>query len=265
MIERDYVSVLQDLTLFATRRQSYVTGLTAYAGAERSGSVEVIRQPHPRPRETKQVYALALNLAEHGAPAELISAWYGLRRRIGPVWDVFFAAVDRPESLLEDRLLGLLTFAEGYHRALHDSLPLTRKQEKAATKAIKAALEDEDIRLVYKAAIAHANSQTQRERLDFLTGRALDVVGEWWYVDREVFANRLIHTRNWLVHWGKRGAHVVEDTAGMVELVRGLILVLYVNVLLDLGLCADAAAGVIGSGWRLEGPPKDVFDAMADG
>jgi hypothetical protein len=70
--------------------------------------------------------------------------------------------------------------------------------------------------------------------------------------------------RNWLVHWGKGGARVVDDAAGMVELVRGLIVVLYVNLPLDLGLGADAAADVIGSGWRLEGRPEDVFDELTD-
>jgi len=260
VIERDYVRVLQDLVLFATRRQSYVLTLAAYMGADCRRKVDVIRQPYPRPREAPDVYALALNLAEHEAPADLISAWYSLRRRIGPVWRVFFAALDRPESLLEDRLLGLLAFAEGYQRALHDSRPLTRKQEKGAAKTINAALTDADVRRVYTTAISHANSQTQRQRLDFLTGRALEVLGEWWYVERELFADRLIHTRNWLVHWGKRGKHVVEDEAGMVELVRALIVVLYVNLLRDLGLSGEAAAEVVGSGWRLEGLPDPVAE-----
>jgi hypothetical protein len=41
----------------------------------------------------------------------------------------------------------------------------------------------------------------------------------------------------------------------MVDLVRRLVIVMYVNLLLDLGLDQDATAKVIGSGWRLEGLP----------
>lgn len=258
-IEREYLGPLMDLVHFATRRESYLIGLTAHMAADHSDSVEVLQRAHPRPQRDREVYALALNLAEQDAPDQIIARWYDLRRKIGPVWGVFFAAIDRSESLLEDRLLGLLAFAEGYHRTLHDSPPLTRKQQKDATRAIREALTDKKVRRIYRAALAHANSQTQRERLEFLVLRALEVLGDWWYVDHEVLASRLIHTRNWLVHWGGRGRHVVDDTEGMVQLLRGLTLVLYVNLLLDLGLSQKDAAGVVGSGWRLEGAPDDVY------
>jgi hypothetical protein len=99
-----------------------------------------------------------------------------------------------------------------------------------------------------------------------LTERALEVVDTWWYVDADVFLSRLIHTRNRLVHWGRPGRDTVEAGRAMIDLVRGLIVVLYVNILRDLGLSTDAAARVIGSGWRLEGPPAHVFrDEPDDG
>jgi hypothetical protein len=41
----------------------------------------------------------------------------------------------------------------------------------------------------------------------------------------------------------------------MVDLVRSLIVVLYVNMLRQLGLDAEAAGDVIASGWRLEELP----------
>lgn len=257
-IEKDLVGVLQDFILFATRRQSYVLSLATF-GEDPRTSLAVWRQAHPRPREERDVYALALNLGHVDKPAETVAAWFDLRRRVGPVWGLFFAALDRPESLLEDRLLGLLAFAEGYHRAIHDEAPLTAAEEKAARKAIKEALADSPAKEVFMTAIGHANSQTQRDRLLFLISRALEVVGEWWYVEEGILAARLIHTRNWLVHWGSRGKHTIDDTGEMVELLRGLIIVLYVNILFDLGLDHDGCRRVIGSGWRLDGPPDDVF------
>jgi hypothetical protein len=263
-VDRDYIQALQDLVLFATRRHCHVTSLSAN-GDHPYDSVRVIRRPYPRPREAADVYALALNLSEHGDPAKIVADWYSLRQRIGPVWNVFFAALDRPESLLEDRFLGLLSFAEGYHRAIHDRPPLTRAQERAANKAIKQAIEDDTVRRVYKQALAHANSETQRERLDFLIGRAMDVLEDLWYLDRELFASQLIHTRNWLVHWGSRGKQTVEANAGMVELVRSMIVILYVNLLLDLGFDGDAAARVVGSGWRLEELPDPPWEASDEG
>jgi len=264
-IEREYVGVLRDLVLFATRRRSFTTSLDLTIGDSRMATVKVVRQAALQDRDEREIYALALNLVDHDDPAALVARWYALRGRIGPVWDIFFSALDRPESLLEDRLLGLLAFAEGYHRALLDERPLTRKQQKSAEKAIKGAIDDPEVRAVYRRALSHANSQTQRDRLEVLTRRALEVVSDWWYVDTDVFLDRLIHTRNWLIHWGKRSTGVVNDSAGMVELVRGLIVVLYANLLRDLGLSVEEAGKVIGSGWRLEGMPDDVFEEGSEG
>ena len=88
-----------------------------------------------------------------------------------------------------------------------------------------------------------------------MTSRALDVLDAWWDLDGELLCAELKDTRNWLIHWGKPGKHVVEDPQDIVDLVRRLIVVMYVNILLDLGLDHHAAAKVIGSGWRLEGLP----------
>ena len=76
-----------------------------------------------------------------------------------------------------------------------------------------------------------------------------------WDLDSALLRDQLYETRNWMIHWGERGVHVVDETAAMVLLVRRLIVVLYVNLWLDLGLDEEAAARVIGSGWRLEGLP----------
>jgi ApeA N-terminal domain 1 len=254
-IERDLIRPLQDLILFATRRQSCVTALTADLGPRQS--VEVLQRPHPRPADAANVYALALNLRDHDDPATLIAGWFDLRRKIGPVWEQFFAVLDRPESLLEDRLLGLMSFAEGYHRALHPTTPLSSTNQKAAEKAIRAALKPlpKDARRIYKAALGFANSLTQRERLQYLTDRAFAVLSDWWDLNADLFCAELSDTRNWLIHWGQPGQNAIEEPQGMVLLVRRLIVVMYVNILLDLGVDSDGAAKVIGSGWRLEGLP----------
>jgi hypothetical protein len=75
------------------------------------------------------------------------------------------------------------------------------------------------------------------------------------YLDRDDFCEQLSHTRNWLVHWGTKGKATVEDPGGLVILLRELELVLYVNLLLDLGLTAVEAERVVASGWRLQGLP----------
>jgi hypothetical protein len=253
-LEDEFLRPLQDLILFATRRQSYITSLGVNPDFEDPHSVAILQRAYPRPREIPEIYALALNLAKHREPDGLISKWFELRRKVGPVWGLFFAAFDRSESLLEDRLLGLLSFAEGYDRALRPEAPLSAAEEKTARAAIKKALPDKHVRAVYNGAINHANTKTLRARLDYLIGNAFLVL-DWWDLDRDQLRDQLYDTRNWLVHWGERGPNVVEDSQGLINLVRRLGLVLYVNLLLELGVDQELAAEVVASGWRLDGLP----------
>jgi hypothetical protein len=176
--ERDYVRALQDLVLFATRRPSAVERLSVDPEPDTIHSLEILQRPFPSAPD-HDIYALALNLRELEDPTALIVRWHELRSDVGPVWDQFMSVLNRPQDVLESQLLGLLAYAEGYHRALHDQPPLTKKQAKAAKAAIKKALEDDEVRRVYSTALSHANSQTQRERLEALTDRALEVLGEW--------------------------------------------------------------------------------------
>ncbi len=258
-VEERWIGPLQDLILFATRSQSYVTGLGIHSDpSEPRSSLSIIGRANPRPREVPDVYALALNLRDVPDPEVVIRSWFDLRDRVGPVWGLFFAALDRSESLLEDRLLGLLAFAEGFDRALRETTPLTNEEERAARKAIRRALTDMRVRTIYRGAINHANTWTLRERLDYLIARAMESLGEWWEIDVELLTSQLSDTRNWLVHWGKKGTNVVTAGHGMVDLVRSLIVVLYVNILRELGLDGEAAAKVIASGWRLEDLPPVV-------
>jgi hypothetical protein len=113
-LEEHWIGPLKNLILFATRAQSYVLALGLHPDPSDPGSsIRVLQRPYPPPREVPEVYALALNLRESGDPGRLIRSWFDLHDRVGPVWGLFFAALDRPESLLEDRLLGLLAFADG--------------------------------------------------------------------------------------------------------------------------------------------------------
>jgi hypothetical protein len=255
-LEEHWIGPLQDLILFATRAQSYLLSLGLHLDpSDPRSSIRVLQRPYPPPREAPDIYALALNLGESEDPARLIRSWFDLRDRVGPVWGLFFAALDRPESLLEDRLLGLLAFAEGYDRVVRKSRPLTKEEEKEAKKAIRKALTDRRVRAVYSGAINHANAWTQRQRLDYLIGRAMESLVGWWEIDTELLSSQLSDTRNWLVHWGTRGTDAVIDSQGMVDLVRSLIVVLYVNILRELGLDEEGAARVIASGWRREQLP----------
>jgi hypothetical protein len=251
-VERAYVDGMLELVGFATRRSSRVRSL-AFHTPERAFTV--LRKPWPQPdlRE-RELYSIALNLAEVDDAVELIRSWFSLRTQVGPVWSLFFTTVDDPHLLLENRFLNLMAFAEGYHRALRDRPPLTADQEKAAKAAIKDALPDRTVRKVFNDAMLHANTQPQGDRIDELVKEAVAALG-FWQVDAETFRREAVQTRNWMTHWGNRTRHVADDPARLLKCTRQLELVLYVALLRDLHLPDKETKQVVGRGWRFEGLP----------
>jgi hypothetical protein len=252
-MERSYLEPLCDLVAFATRRACFVQSLRLPLSREGTAALHVVRTAYPKPdaRSDRDVYSVALNLARLPAPAKTLTAWFDLHQRIGPVWQLLFSTLQRTDGLLENRFLNLVAFAEGYHRALHDQLPLTTEQAKAATKAALASVTDPKTRRVYREALAHANSQSQAERVSELTSRCLAVL-DAWELDRAAFTREVKDTRNWLNHWGRRGASTRDDGAGLSLLVARLEVLLYANLMLDLGMSDLEVATAIGSGWRLD-------------
>jgi hypothetical protein len=115
------------------------------------------------------------------------------------------------------------------------------------------ALEDPELRELYKERLSHANSQTQRDRLTDLATRAAELLG--WNLDVATTVSQMIHTRNWMIHWGTRGSFAIEDTDGIVRLVRCLELIVHVNLLLDVGMDEDAIRAGVASGWRFQERP----------
>ena len=252
-MEHKYLEPLCDLVAFATRRACYVQSLRLPASREGIEVLHVVRTPYPKPdsRSERDVYSLALNLAHLPVPQETLQAWFALHRRIGPVWQIFFSTLQRVDGLLENRFQNLVAFAEGYHRALHDQPPLTTKQASEGKKVALGAVVDPTTRSVFREALAHANSQTQAQRVDELTRRCLSVL-DAWNLDVNTFTREVKDTRNWLNHWGKRGKATRDDGAGLSLLVARVEVILYANLMLDLGMSHSEVAAEIGSGWRLD-------------
>lgn len=253
-LERTYLDGLRELVGFATRQPSHGRSL-GFHPVEGLEGLTVLRQPWPLPDpRQRDVDALALNLAQIGDPAALLASWFSLRARVGAVWSLFFTTLDDPHALLENRFLNLMAFAEGYHRVLRDKPPLTDEEDTVAKQAIRDAIAEPHVRRVYNDALRHANTQTQGERIDELIQDARTAL-DGWELDSETVRREVVHTRNWMTHWGEKTPHVIEDPHQLAVRVRQLELVLYVALLHDLGLEIDEIRATIGSGWRLEGLP----------
>ena len=254
-----YSDPFRDLVAFATDEPTFTYGLRAWIpDAEPESPVsysglEIVHRRYPPIEPPAQssysYYSLMLNPATVPDPRRTIAAWFRLREQLGPVWPFLFATLHRPDLPLENQLLNLAAFGEGYHRTLHDRPQLSDVAHKQARKAMLSGLDNAHERDVYNKALRYANLQTQRQRVRWLTNRALDVL-DAWDLDAKTFTDELVDTRNWLVHWGKRGPNAQEHE-GMAVLRIRFEHILRINLLLELGLDEDSAAEQFASGMRL--------------
>jgi hypothetical protein len=243
------IEPLRDLVIFASTQPSYVTALTLLDDTQspqaRPCEYKVIRRPESSPQAARPSRPpLLLNLATIPDVHDTIQRWFELRENLGPVWRLFFTTPVDPRLTPESQLLNLTAFAEGYHRTLHDEPPLSDEDAAVSVQVMLNALHDEDHRNLFRGALSHANSQSQRARVRLLAKRAISAVTDW-QLDVTRFTTELADTRNWLTHWGERGHHVCEGE-DLSRLVGQLYFVLATNVLLDVGLDpADVAAQML--------------------
>ena len=257
----ELIDGLRDLVAFSARRPTVVQGLTLFdTGRELSDDwrhrpeYEVIRAPHVNPDRTQRPpYALLLNPATVPSGPDVIARWYALRDDLGPVWSLFFSTLADHSLTTESSLLNIASFAEGYHRTLHDEPRLTDDEAEVARATMLAALPDDRHRDVYTAALGYAHGQSQRARIRWLARRAAKLL-PGWELEVQDFTSKVVDTRNWLVHFGDRGDQVQEGD-DLAILAERLYVVLVANILLDLGLDDEIARHQIGSGFRGQGLP----------
>lgn len=253
-----WVRPLLDLLVFATREQIVVEGFTAIiyerrlpelvhpvirrAARDRVRArhhIEVVR-PHVvdvRARGIRPFQHMLLPLGALGrrAPTAL-AEYFRIYRALGRTAAFFFVVLNARTIHEENRLLNLMAFSEGYHRAFHDDPPLAEDVHRQQIDNMLAAI-DKEYRPVYDSPLNYANQQTQRQRLKFLISRAGSVVPS--LADpQNILRNALVETRNQYTHQGEPASNVIPD-ADLYEHVERFIEVLEVNLLLDLGLDAN--------------------------
>jgi hypothetical protein len=201
--------------------------------------VEVVR-PHVvdvRERGIRPFEHMLLPLGALGrrAPAAL-TKYFAIYRALGRTAAFFFVVLNARTIHEENRLLNLMAFSEGYHRAFHDDPPLPEDVHRRLKEDMLAAI-DKQYHRVYDSPLNYANQQTQRQRLKFLIARAGSALPS--LADpKNGYRNALVETRNQYTHQGEPGPNVIPD-ADLYAHVERFIEVLEVNLLLDLGLDAD--------------------------
>jgi hypothetical protein len=143
---------------------------------------------------------------------------------------------------LEQRLISVMSAAEGYHRVVHDDPPLVPERHAELTAAMLERCAPEE-RQIFRSRLEHANSQSQRQRLRGLFARASETVTALGTRQKR-WVDELVDTRNYQIHLDGR-TPLVLDGVDLVRAIERLVAVLNVNLLLDLGIDAEAVGRII--------------------
>jgi hypothetical protein len=242
--DEQWISPLETLTILAadgpTRLEYFALTLSDENGAETDVEVST-RLPALAPEPLPQ-YRPLVRLAALGEDAlPFIARWWQLHRDLGPAAQYLNAALSG-DMYLEQKLLIGMSFAESYHRQLHDEPVLPVDEHKQNMRAMLDALPDKGRRERYLALLQNGVQQSARERVASLIDRAHETLPDVPGLDATL-AKELTATRNAVAHLS-RSISKALDGVDLVYAVARLRLVIQVNLLLDLGL-ASALVGEI--------------------
>jgi hypothetical protein len=167
-----------------------------------------------------------------GAPA-FIGGWFELYENLGPAMLFFIAALSE-RMFLENRLLNDTSFAESYHRTLHDKPPITPDEHTEYMARMLETVENADHRKHYEARLRFAATQGQRQRLKWLIRRAKATLPKLTVL-KVGLADDLVDTRDALTHLDPTGPAGLSG-GPLFRSIELLEVALQLNILLDLGV-----------------------------
>jgi ApeA N-terminal domain 1 len=250
-----WITPLRDLMIFANRERSVLTELSGFVEADTlHGAVRIFerRETTIDPETNFSFYQRDLLPVGIIDPAALVSAWIDLHSRLGASTAFLFGTLNASRLPVENEFLNLMAFAEAYHRVLHNEPPLEAEDHSRYRESMLAALpNDEEVRALYDRDFDFSNRQSQRERMRWFVLRA--EMEDWADDLGEDIVGRLVATRNWLTHWGKKTTKVAEGP-DLALLNRQLLFVIESNLLSDLGLDDEAVTRCLALGYVWDYP-----------
>ncbi len=167
---------------------------------------------------------------------DFVRRWFDLYDQLGGAM-LFFVGALSERMFLENRLLNEMSFAESYHRTVHDKPPISDDEHDEYVKAMLETIENAEHRDHYRVRLRYAASQSQRQRLKWLIRRAMDTLPRLEALKASL-ADDLVDTRNALTHLDPTGPPGLTGTR-LYRAIELLEVAMQANLLLDLELSPD--------------------------
>ncbi len=253
-VQRDYLTPLRHLVQFGTGEETRLQSLVLTdldesdprVSEARTDTELIIRfdiQPLT-PRQNPYDHLLMPFAAWSDDPVAFLQRWLRLHARLCKAANLLFATLNVRYIYLENQLLNLTTFAEAYHRTLHDDPPISESDHAQHVQEMIGVLSSPTLQNHYRARLTFAYEQSLRSRLKWLFRRAESAderVKDW---RKEDLPDKLVATRNSLAHRAGEDGETLEDSE-LFRAMRRLSVVLQINLMLDLEMADDAVRACI--------------------
>jgi hypothetical protein len=172
-----------------------------------------------------------------------IQRWWALYGRLGGTAATTLMSALGSRLFLDNRFLNEMSFAESYHRIVHDEPAIPVADHERHVAEMLDTIENAAHREHYRQRLRYAAAQGQRQRLKWLINRARNLFPELDGL-RAKLADQLVDTRNALTHLDPSGPDALRDEA-LYRAVELLEVTLQANLLLDLELPPQTVADLI--------------------
>jgi hypothetical protein len=176
------------------------------------------------------------------APA-FIARWWALYEQLGTSAATTLISALGSRLFLDNRVLNEMSFAESYHRIVHDDPPISEAEHEQYVDAMLATIETGTHGRHYRDRLKYARSQSQRQRLKWLIKRIKPLFPELAGLKPKL-ADQLVDTRNALTHLDPTGPDALKDEP-LYRAIELLEVTIQANLLLDLELAPEDVVGLI--------------------
>lgn len=215
--------------------------LTPFSGSnsQPTSSIDLYYHSLPTPEDSFQIYPHEMILewsALSSRFGEILHKWFVLYEEIAPTIDAFFAIQHQQHLYLEYQFLALVQGLEALHRRITQNQlePEEIHQERIAR--ILGILAEEDKEWL-KPRLRYSNEPPLRYRLKELLGPFTHLFGN--HKERKKFLNRVVSTRNYLVHHDESLQNEAAQGIHLFELIKRLKLLIVLHIFRLLGFEGD--------------------------
>jgi hypothetical protein len=261
-----YVSRLRDLTTFAAQRPTAIRSVRVAGpattvdrgdGRQVKQSAQVLLPFLPTPQDRAGLKILREQLivlpADDRSFRTLVSRWFELAERLGPVLDLRFAPSYAEFMYSESRFLNAVQGVEALHRRELEAEPDQADLDARAAAIANCPPEHQEW---LRGKLQYAHEPTLRRRLDDV----LNFVGpglEPLIGNRKRFIARVVAMRNALTHWDEKSKRT--SGADLYQLAVALNFIIDAALLRLLGLEQDEITGILAGNSRFQ------FEAQRQG